>query len=572
MAALMYYWTGTAWEPIAGGGGGTDGVHIVSETTPPPPPNIGDLWIQPNAPDSELQAGPPGPQGEPGLAATIEVGSTLTIDPGLPAEVTNQGTESKALLSFKIPQGMVGDTGPQGIPGPEGIQGPQGIQGPPGLGITFKGTVPTEADLPTGAAQGDLYVVSTPEPAHGFVWDADLGAWVNSGPVQGPQGIQGPQGVQGPQGPQGITGDVGPAGPTAVSSDPDNISQLGSDGLIYTKLPFPQDLALGGVFTSYPQAGKYVSAINEDGTVWLEDLPALTPATATVLGGVKIGSGVAVTADGTISVSSTLNPATTTVLGGVKVGTGLTVTADGTISVSPSGGGITASDADARYVNSTGDVMTGPLRFAPTDGPSTYNGQDCYLYYGSNGYLYFMLPSSRQAFRIENATGQFSVPHTLSVTGAASFASTVTVPSTATGIQFGTTTYNVFGGSGGVAIRSNTTNISTYTNANITNMVPIVTPATGSGIQFGSGGAAFGRGTTGTKINCTGMIELPATAPAAGEAVRRDFCDANYAPKVLFDEAMAEVRSLRTELDAMKSRLTAPATKSQPKNKKHRGR
>lgn len=63
----------------------------------------------------------------------------------------------------------------------------------------------------------------------------------------------------------------------------------------------------------------------------------LTPATATVLGGVKIGSGINVTPDGTISVTPatqyTLPISTATVLGGVKIGAGINVTADGTISV-----------------------------------------------------------------------------------------------------------------------------------------------------------------------------------------------------------------------------------------------
>ncbi len=333
----MYYWDGQSWLPIAtgGSGGSSDGtVHIVSETTPPDGKTIGDLWLQPNAPDA-----PPseGQKGDPGLAATIEVAETLTIEPGLPASVVNIGNENKALLSFKIPAGLVGEAGQQGepgvagaagepgpagppgerglqgepgVPGQSGAQGPQGVpgeqgqpglQGPPGLGITYKGTVADESTLPATATQGDLYVVSTPAPARGFVWDAETSSWVDAGPVQGPQGVPGPQGVQ---------GERGDPGPSAVSADPDNISVIGSDGLIHTKLPYPRDMALGGVLASYPQANKYVAAINDDGTVWLEDLPSAPPAytlpaaTATTLGGVKVGSGIAVTADGTISTSA----------------------------------------------------------------------------------------------------------------------------------------------------------------------------------------------------------------------------------------------------------------------------
>lgn len=64
----------------------------------------------------------------------------------------------------------------------------------------------------------------------------------------------------------------------------------------------------------------------------------LPPASATTLGGVKIGSGINVTADGVISVNGgggapyELPAATTTTLGGIKVGDNLTITPDGKLS------------------------------------------------------------------------------------------------------------------------------------------------------------------------------------------------------------------------------------------------
>ena len=59
----------------------------------------------------------------------------------------------------------------------------------------------------------------------------------------------------------------------------------------------------------------------------------LPVATGTVLGGVKVGTGLTAAADGTLSAAATpLTPATASVLGGIKVGTGLSVTADGTLS------------------------------------------------------------------------------------------------------------------------------------------------------------------------------------------------------------------------------------------------
>lgn len=63
-------------------------------------------------------------------------------------------------------------------------------------------------------------------------------------------------------------------------------------------------------------------------------------ASSTVLGGVKIGAGITITADGTISAqgggsSYTLPPATTSVLGGVIIGNGLAVQGNGLVSVKP---------------------------------------------------------------------------------------------------------------------------------------------------------------------------------------------------------------------------------------------
>ena len=63
----------------------------------------------------------------------------------------------------------------------------------------------------------------------------------------------------------------------------------------------------------------------------------LPTATESVLGGVRIGSGISIDGNGVISASSgyTLPVATGSVLGGVKIGSGVTIT-DGVISVSTS--------------------------------------------------------------------------------------------------------------------------------------------------------------------------------------------------------------------------------------------
>ena len=94
---------------------GDDGdAYIVQDT--------GNLWVW----DSESSAfvdtgaqvkGPKGDKGDPGEqgpAATVNVGTTSTGEPGTQASVTNGGTTSAAVLNFTIPKGEKGDTGAAG--------------------------------------------------------------------------------------------------------------------------------------------------------------------------------------------------------------------------------------------------------------------------------------------------------------------------------------------------------------------------------------------------------------------------------------------------------------------------
>jgi hypothetical protein len=114
-----------------------------------------------------------------------------------------------------------------GQDGAEGPIGPTGAQGPAGMGITLKGHVPTVADLPTGATQGDTYVVD----ADGFAYswsDAD-GTYLNIGKIVGPQGEVGPQGSQGLQ---GETGPAGADGKDGLPGKQGDAGPAGADGAI----------------------------------------------------------------------------------------------------------------------------------------------------------------------------------------------------------------------------------------------------------------------------------------------------------------------------------------------------
>jgi hypothetical protein len=331
--------------------------------------------------------GAPGVDGQDGVdGVSISIQGTVPTYADLPADAIEGEcyvVEADGLLYDSDGAGFP----PQGsgVPwrGPQGVQGQPGIQGPAGLGITYKGTVAAEADLPATATSGDLYIVSTPAPAHGFVWDADTSAWVDAGPVQGPQGVPGEQGVPGIAGPAGadgadgadstVPGPVGPAGPagadgkdgadstvpgpagpTAVSADAGNTSVLGTDGLIFT--------------------------------------PA---------------------------------------------GTG--------------GGG--------SFLPLAGGTMTG----------------------------------------------------------------TITTPTTVQAFKFGTSPYNIFGASGGVAVRSNTTNIINHTATEVVAYVPITTSGTGIGVRFGSGGPSLSK--SGTSIASSAPITVAAAPTADTELANKAYVD-----------------------------------------------
>lgn len=72
----------------------------------------------------------------------------------------------------------------------------------------------------------------------------------------------------------------------------------------------------------------------QGGRLQLAPPVVLPAATATTLGGVKIGAGLTITADGTLGWTNTysLPSASATVLGGIKIGSGLSIAGDGTVS------------------------------------------------------------------------------------------------------------------------------------------------------------------------------------------------------------------------------------------------
>jgi hypothetical protein len=60
-------------------------------------------------------AGQNGPPGQEGQSATVQIGTVTTGAPGSQAAITNSGTPSAAVFNFTIPQGLVGPTIPVDI-------------------------------------------------------------------------------------------------------------------------------------------------------------------------------------------------------------------------------------------------------------------------------------------------------------------------------------------------------------------------------------------------------------------------------------------------------------------------
>jgi hypothetical protein len=350
-------------EEAAAGGGGGGGVGPAGPAGPAGPVGPAGPAGAKGATGATGPAGPAGPTGAKGdTGAAGAKGDTGAAGPqGVP------GVDGAV--------GPAGPKGDQGIQGETGLQGIQGEQGAPGLGITYKGTVATVDELPATATQGDLYVVETPIPASSWIWDATDAAFVEGGPVQGPQGIQGEQGVAGPAGPagpdgpagaQGVAGKDGAVGPAGPKGDPGEQGVTGADG--------PAGPA-GPKGDTGPQGPP-----GADGTGASYTLPV---ASSTVLGGVKVGTGLAV--DGTGTLSATVATGFLPLAGGTM--TGPITLPSGVVGMSINGtnynmlggsGGVAFRSGTANLINHTASEIVAYV-------PITTAGSGVGVRFGSGG-------------------------------------------------------------------------------------------------------------------------------------------------------------------------------------------
>lgn len=237
---------------------------------------------------------------------------------------------------------------------------------------------------------------------------------------------------------------------------------------------------------------------------------------------------------GSVGPAGPVEIASATRLGGIKVGTGLAI--DATT-------GVLSSSISGNYLLKTGDQMTGPLRHANSGGVSTFNGTDVYTYFDGTNYR-IQLPSSRTGLRIDNATGEASFPTLPTSTGGTPSLGTHLITKAyldhrivtineflrlAGGTMTGTitssadidfwkvqgSTYSMIGNVNNIRFRSSSTDLVAVSSVALTSNVQIRTPATATGLAFGSGGPTIGQKSptaliASATIECNPLPTLPA--------------------------------------------------------------
>ena len=244
-------------------------------------------------------------------------------------------------------------------------------------------------------------------------------------------------------------------------------------------------------------------------------------------------------------------------LGGIKVGVGLAI--DATT-------GVLSSSITGNYVLKSGDQMTGPLRHANSGGVSTFNGTDVYTYFDGSNYR-IQLPSARTGLRIDNATGEASFPTLPTSTGGTPSLGTHLITKAyldnrivsineflrlAGGTMTGTitssadvdfwkiqgSTYSMIGNAQNIRIRKSTTDLITI-GSTLTSTLQLVTPATTTAIAFGSGGPTIGRKST-TELIASATIESSPMPTLPTHLANKAYVDS----KIVFTAAGAAAPSI----------------------------
>jgi hypothetical protein len=545
----------------------SDGLLYDFDGTGYPPEGSGVPWRGP----AGLQ-GVEGPQGQPGLgikfcgqvdtesdldalSATAVQGDLWVVLEPVPARGFVWDADTSTWVDAGPVQGPVGPAGPQGesIVGPPGRDGADGAPGPAGPSAVSK-------DVGNTSVLGTDGLIFTPAApaATGFL---PLSGGTMTGTITLPSGSVG-MAVN-----NTTYNMLGGSGGVAFRSGTSNIINHTSAEIAAF---VPITTSGSGVGLRFGSGGPSLSKSGSDIASSAPISVNQAPTAGTHLAN-KAYVDAQVAAGGS---SYTLPAATQTALGGVKVGAGLAVTADGVLSSSVAG----------NYLLKTGDVMTGALRFSST-GVSTYNGTDVYVFFDGT-YYRCVMPGGKQGWLI-GADGAMKFPNAVpncnfaptetgdltnkayvdqAVSGSTAYlkttggtmTGTITVPTTVQAFTWGTSGYNMFGASGGLAVRSNNTNIVNFTSSEIVAAKPITTAGTGEGVRFGSGGPSLSR--SGAAIASSGPITVAAAPATPNELANKVYVDSAIATAGVSNPVAGSVAGL-TLWTGSQSAYDAIATK-----------
>lgn len=341
------------------------------------PSNDGINWMQLSGPGLP---GEQGEQGEPGAAAGFGQ-ATATVDEstGTPSvDVTTSGPDTAKVFNFAF-SGLKGETGAKGD---TGDKGDTGATGPQGVSVT------------NAQIDGSGHLIIT----------LSAGEPIDAGNAVGPTGAKGDAGATGPEG--------------ASVSRIERTSGTGAPGTTDTYTVYLTDGSTGGTFQVYNGAnGTGSGDFMADGTVPMSG--------ALQMGGNRITGVGAPTADtdavrqsdlkavsdevdkildGTTPVA--IPAATTAKIGGVIVGDGLSVEANGTISAGsqlPEGG--TAGQILTK--TASGEAWANP----PDTGVITFNGRKGEVIPGEDDYSAAMIKfADGETFQQKYDAGELTGP------------------------------------------------------------------------------------------------------------------------------------------------------------------
>ena len=341
------------------------------------PSNDGINWMQLSGPGLP---GEQGPQGAPGAAAGFGQ-ATATVDEttGTPSvDVTTSGPDTAKVFNFAF-SGLKGETGAKGD---TGGKGDTGATGPQGVSVT-------DAEIDES---GHLIItLSAGEP-------------IDAGNAVGPTGAKGDTGATGPQG--------------ASVSRIERTSGTGAPGTTDTYTVYLTDGSTGGTFNVYNGSnGTGSGDFMANGSVPMTGALQMGGNKITNLGAPGADTdavrkqdldAVAAEVDGILdgTTPAHLAPATETKIGGVIIGEGLSVEADGTVSAEsqlPAGG-------------TTGQILTqganGPeWADAPDTGVTTFNGRTGAVIPGEDDYSAAMIKfTDGETFQQKYDAGELTGP------------------------------------------------------------------------------------------------------------------------------------------------------------------